>query len=445
MIYGETGSRGKSFGPNIITERTVKVGGAKIAKGETTKINGVTFTKQELDATSDYLSSILKSPLRRSKEALLNPQPKAVAGTPLAKKKKKKSLAIPDCETIRRGETIPIEKFAKEHGKVLPPLDLSSLSPVARRKEEEIRVKESLKEKLARVAAESNEDCVFDVDRAYRKAVPVKPVKNSLLETLSSDTPKIVKKKKVVAQTTALPTKPVKPVKPTKQIVADTPSTPTKDLIPSLWEMLDKKSQAEVPKKKKKKKKAVSFSEVLENTPAVTVKGKRIVSDRHLGKQHTIYAPNNEVFDPRKLATNVVDIPESEVVEFQKSTERLASTYIKFLRKDILPHIIALDAAVEYTNALIVDGLARKDVKVDSGILTTMKWVLQQKVVEFFSSTVKSKFDTAAINALIGELYKTELTKKSEYEPTTVGQVAKAIGTATSRGKRDGKKDNPKA
>ena len=129
--------------------------------------------------------------------------------------------------------------------------------------------------------------------------------------------------------------------------------------------------------------------------------------------------------DAESLASNVVDIPEKEIVEFRKSTNALTRKYIDFMRRDILPHLIALDSAIDYTQALMQDGLAREDLTTDDSLLITLRWMLHRKATEFFGETLNCKMSGDHFDQVISELYKTDLLKCATYSSDTVGVVRK--------------------
>ena len=466
MIFGDTSEHNsKAFAPNFNTGRVVKLKGRYNETSPDIVIEDVAFTPKELRDTSNYLLDIIKSKVKPKKkkstqtvavdkkpkkvktEFLSNteieattatkPKPKKkkvlkveteVSPAPKPKPKKKKVLKVeteshspklkPKKKKVLKVETevspapkpkpkkkkvLKVETEATTAPKVMntkeqtfeekvtslakkPLLDLNSLDKKTRNAVEDFRLREKVRQKLIAAALESNEECKFDVDAAFKK-----------FENAETEEPVA---KKVV---------------------------------------------------KKKKKKPANFQKVLESEKAVLIdeevdlpKEPRIVADRKIGKQYAKIVPQNVPgFDARRLASNAVDIPIEEVEDFRKTTLDLTRKYVDFLRNDILPHFIALDSAIEYSMALMMDGLGRDDIKTDDTLLTSLKWVLHKRALNYFGELAKVDVNSSEIEQVLAEMYKTDLSKRTAYSTDTVGVVQeKTLGTVKSRGAKDEKAYN---
>jgi hypothetical protein len=124
-----------------------------------------------------------------------------------------------------------------------------------------------------------------------------------------------------------------------------------------------------------------------ESAPAARNK---IIADRKLKKRQlssntlTLKKPQPKP-DVKDLATNVVDLLDSDIDEFSKDLTNLTKDYIDILRKEVIPHMAALDAAIDYVQALMSDGLGREDISSDTSIQTAQKWVLLGHFIERLS------------------------------------------------------------
>ena len=427
MIFGDTSEHNsKAFAPNFNTGRVVKLKGRYNETSPDIVIEDVAFTPKELRDTSNYLLDIIKSKVKPKKkkstqtvavdkkpkkvktEFLSNTEIEATTATK-PKPKKKKVLKVetevspapkpkPKKKKVLKVETEPTtapkvlntkEQTFEEKVTSLakkPLLDLNSLDKKTRNAVEDFRLREKVRQKLIAAALESNEECKFDVDAAFKK-----------FENAETEEPVA---KKVV---------------------------------------------------KKKKKKPANFQKVLESEKAVLIdeevdlpKEPRIVADRKIGKQYAKIVPQNVPgFDARRLASNAVDIPIEEVEDFRKNTLDLTRKYVDFLRNDILPHFIALDSAIEYSMALMMDGLGRDDIKTDDTLLTSLKWVLHKRALNYFGELAKVDVNSSEIEQVLAEMYKTDLSKRTAYSTDTVGVVQeKTLGTVKSRGAKDEKAYN---
>ena len=423
MIFGDTSEHNsKAFAPNFNTDRVVKLKGRYNETAPDIVIEDVTFTPKELRDTSNYLLDIIKSEMKPKKKK--STQTVAVAKKPKVKKdvvtdsdtvtKPKKKIAKPEA-AVSGTVTKSKKKIAKPKAvsdtvaepkkKVLqtkeqtfeekvadiaktPLLDLSGLDKKTRNAVEDYRLREKVRQKLIAAALEANEECKFDVDAAFKK-----------FENDENQEP-ITNKVKA---------------------------------------------------KKKKKKKTTDFQKVLESEKAILIdeevelpKEPRIVADRKLGKQYAKIVPQNVPgFDARRLASNAVDIPIDEVEDFRKTTLDLTRKYVDFLRNDILPHFIALDSAIEYSMALMMDGLGRDDIKTDDTLLTSLKWVLHKRALNYFGELAKVDVNSSEIEQVLAEMYKTDLSKRTAYSTDTVGVVQeKTLGTIKSKGAKDEKAYN---
>jgi hypothetical protein len=113
---------------------------------------------------------------------------------------------------------------------------------------------------------------------------------------------------------------------------------------------------------------------------------------------------------PEELATNVVDISEEDIKQFSETLEKLTSEYIDILKTDIVPHMAALDAAIDYVQALLSDGVGRSDISSDTSIQTAQKWIL----LGHFINRISEKYDIAKnehVNEKLAALMLAELAK----------------------------------
>ena len=407
MIFGDTSEHNsKAFAPNFNTGRVVKLKGRYNETSPDIVIEDVAFTPKELRDTSNYLLDIIKSKVKPTKkkstqtvavdkkpkkvktEFLSNTEIEATTATK-PKPKKKKVLKVETEPTTAPKVLNTKEQTFEEKVTSLakkPLLDLNSLDKKTRNAVEDFRLREKVRQKLIAAALESNEECKFDVEAAFKK-----------FENAETEEPVA---KKVV---------------------------------------------------KKKKKKPANFQKVLESEKAVLIdeevdlpKEPRIVADRKIGKQYAKIVPQNVPgFDARRLASNAVDIPIEEVEDFRKTTLDLTRKYVDFLRNDILPHFIALDSAIEYSMALMMDGLGRDDIKTDDTLLTSLKWVLHKRALNYFGELAKVDVNSSEIEQVLAEMYKTDLSKRTAYSTDTVGVVQeKTLGTVKSRGAKDEKAYN---
>ena len=427
MIFGDTSEHNsKAFAPNFNTGRVVKLKGRYNETSPDIVIEDVAFTPKELRDTSNYLLDIIKSKVKPKKKkstqtVAVDKKPKKVkteflsnteieATTATKPKPKKKKVLKVETEVSpapkpkpKKKKVLKVETEATTAPKVMntkeqtfeekvtslakkPLLDLNSLDKKTRNAVEDFRLREKVRQKLIAAALESNEECKFDVDAAFKK-----------FENAETEEPVA---KKVV---------------------------------------------------KKKKKKPANFQKVLESEKAVLIdeevdlpKEPRIVADRKIGKQYAKIVPQNVPgFDARRLASNAVDIPIEEVEDFRKNTLDLTRKYVDFLRNDILPHFIALDSAIEYSMALMMDGLGRDDIKTDDTLLTSLKWVLHKRALNYFGELAKVDVNSSEIEQVLAEMYKTDLSKRTAYSTDTVGVVQeKTLGTVKSRGAKDEKAYN---
>lgn len=134
--------------------------------------------------------------------------------------------------------------------------------------------------------------------------------------------------------------------------------------------------------------------------------------------------PNREPIDLSKLATNVLELSPEEVQVLKDHIDDLTLDYQEFLSHEIIPHLLAVDRAVENTRVLMADGLNRKDIVNDSSLLLTLKWLLHFKTIEFIRTKLDLNLNDRVYENL-ADLMKQELGfKPSLYSaPQTVGIV----------------------
>jgi hypothetical protein len=163
---------------------------------------------------------------------------------------------------------------------------------------------------------------------------------------------------------------------------------------------------------------ATEDSEVLKQLS----QNKKVISDRKIGKRMEV-KPYPEKIDPKHLATNVVELEKRDIEEFKERVKDLTQEYSDFLRKNVLPHVIAFDAAIEYNRALIIDGIGREDVVTDNSLLVSLKWLLHTQAVDFFAKKLGVEVSLDLYEKL-NDLMKSELSKSSSYvDSGTVGVV----------------------
>lgn len=171
-------------------------------------------------------------------------------------------------------------------------------------------------------------------------------------------------------------------------------------------------------------------------------KNRKLIPENKLGKRKTItIQPPPPKTDPKDLATNVVELLEEDLQEFKEDLEQLTKDYTDLLRKEVVPHLLALDAAVDYTKALMVDGLGREDVSTDNSLIITLKWLLLGN----FIKAVTKKYELQGNNHFderLADLMKADLAKASAYnDPNTVGVVksmeGSGLGVRASMRRRD--------
>jgi hypothetical protein len=168
---------------------------------------------------------------------------------------------------------------------------------------------------------------------------------------------------------------------------------------------------------------------------------KKMIPDNKRGQRKTITVePPPPKVDPTDLATNVVELSPEDIDEFKSDVESLTKEYSDFLRKNVIPHLMAFDAAVDYNKALMVDGLGRDDVTTDNSLLISLKWLLHVQVVEYFCTKLNIK-DSPATYEKLADLMKSELAKASTYsDQSTVGVVKSLdgkLGVKASMRRRD--------
>lgn len=170
-------------------------------------------------------------------------------------------------------------------------------------------------------------------------------------------------------------------------------------------------------------------------------KKRRLIADNKKGSRKTItIQPPPPKIDHADLATNVVELSREDIDEFKADVEVLTKEYSDFLRKSIIPHVLAFDAAVDYNKALMVDGLGREDVTTDNSLIISLKWLLHVQVIEFFTNKLQIK-DSPQVYEKLAELMKSELAKASTYsDSSTVGlvkSIGDALGVKSSMRRRD--------
>lgn len=131
-----------------------------------------------------------------------------------------------------------------------------------------------------------------------------------------------------------------------------------------------------------------------------------------------------ESLDLAKLATNVLELSPEEVQRLKDHIDDLTLDYQEFLSTEIIPHLLAVDRAVDNTRILMMDGLQRKDIVNDSSLLLTLKWLLHFKTVEFIRNKLNLTLNDKVYENL-ADLMKQELgLKPAMYgAPQTVGIV----------------------
>jgi hypothetical protein len=156
----------------------------------------------------------------------------------------------------------------------------------------------------------------------------------------------------------------------------------------------------------------VTEDEELEVAPA---KRKKIISEqkmrtKQISSNRIELKPPKPKPKPEELATNVVDISEEDIKQFSETLEKLTSEYIDILKTDIVPHMAALDAAIDYVQALLSDGVGRSDISSDTSIQTAQKWIL----LGHFINRISEKYDIAKnehVNEKLAALMLAELAK----------------------------------
>lgn len=161
------------------------------------------------------------------------------------------------------------------------------------------------------------------------------------------------------------------------------------------------------------------------NVPPIVppITKRRVISDDKLKK--VVITPSNTKFNAIDLATNVVELIKEDLDEFRHQVETLTKEYSDFLRTEILPHLIAFDAAVDYNRSLLSDGIGRKDVATDDSLSTSLKWLLHMKVINKFSEKLDIDLSaTSKISDNIAELMRSDLSKSASYNSlSTLGRV----------------------
>ena len=167
----------------------------------------------------------------------------------------------------------------------------------------------------------------------------------------------------------------------------------------------------------------VTEDEEQEVAPA---KRRRIISEQKLRtRKLSPPKPKDSAVD---MATNVVHISEEDVAEFAVTLESLTKEYIEVLKKEIIPHMAALDAAIDYMQAMLSDGVGRSDISSDTSIMTVQKWVLLghfiNKINANYGFAKNKHIDEKLATLMFNELTKTNpLTGMTSSSNSTVGIV----------------------
>lgn len=438
----------------VIHNMTVKlpsaVGDAPIIRKKKSKLaekraldnENVTFTPEEERDVGKYLLDILSTPVTKKKTALetlrarvrknakqkSEPAPELAAEVKPKTKIKKKVKPQAEVAADVEPEIAALPAVAPKKKKSLKtklknqPKKLSRLAILAgaaeRSPEEEEDaeielLKAQLTAKLRAAAEEEGVEMVFDVDAAldpFKSKKVELPIAESVSASAKGRKPtakskaKLRKKKQSFAQT-------VRQEKAVDVIDENIPKARPRIVLSDQDDYVNIESPS-------------AASNKLRSRAGVKRDKDRVIAERKLGNQYTAKVPNNpNRLDVAALASNAVDIPEREVREFRQSTTDLTRKYVDFLRKQILPHLIALDSAIDYTRALMIDGLSREDVSTDDSLLITLRWMLHRKATAFFGEELGCKMESGHFDQVISELYKADLTKASTYTSDTVGVV----------------------
>lgn len=148
---------------------------------------------------------------------------------------------------------------------------------------------------------------------------------------------------------------------------------------------------------------------------------KRVIPKNKMRK--VVVEPQKHI-NVEELATNVVDFSDEDINKFKSSVEDLTKSYIDILKDKILPHVLALDSAMEYVRALASDGIGRKDVASDNSLQVAQSWVL----LDVFISELHKKLGVDSnpyIKEELAKLMSSELANKgsSISDSSTVGIV----------------------
>lgn len=129
--------------------------------------------------------------------------------------------------------------------------------------------------------------------------------------------------------------------------------------------------------------------------------------------------------DIAQLAANTIEIEPHHVDELKAEIAKLTDTYQTFIRKTVLPHLIALDTAIEYSHVLLVDGMGMQDVTSDDTTMSVMRWTMQQKCVTFISQQLGIEVSEDVLKVM-ADMLRADLIKSNfKTEPDLYGILKK--------------------
>lgn len=150
-------------------------------------------------------------------------------------------------------------------------------------------------------------------------------------------------------------------------------------------------------------------------------------------RRRVVVEPRSDRIDPVDLATNVVDLLDEDVEQFKKNIEDRTKFYIEVL-KGMIPHLLALDSAIDYVRVLMTDGLGREDVVTDSSLIVSMKWMLLIKFVQDLAKDFS--IDFPLLEERLADLYKAELSRSIAYNDPNIVGIVRSLGISAGKSKK---------